>query len=284
MTSKSDMVRSSRPGTLAGRVAIVTGGGNGIGAATVRKFASEGAAVVVNDLDCELAEGLVEEIVEAGGKAAACVGDVTAADFAERCVRTAIEELGGLDIVVNNAGYARHGMLQNTGDDIWDAMIAVHLTAPFRLLRAAVPHFRDSARSERELGQSRQRKVVNVSSGSIKGVMGHSGYASGKAGLLGLTTTAARELGPFGVNVNAVAFGLIETRINAPLAEGEDRNAEIAGAAIRMGMPADRFQQVASGNMLGRAGTPEEAAGAIYLLCLPESDFITGQCLWVAGG
>jgi 3-oxoacyl-[acyl-carrier protein] reductase len=281
----ADLPGKSHPaGTLAGRTAIVTGAGNGIGAATVRRFAAEGAAIVVNDLDPLATERLVAEISGAGGRALACPGDVTAEGFAERCVAAAIEGFGGLDIIVNNAGYARHGMVQNTTDDIWDAMIAVHLTAPFRLIRAAAPFLRDAYRREAAAGTVRRRKIVNVSSGSINGVVGHAGYASGKAGLLGLTTTVASELGPFAVNVNAVAFGVIETRINAPLGAGEQRTTEIGGANIIMGMSPDRFAQVASSNMLQRAGTPEEAAGAIYLLCLPESDFITGQCLFVNGG
>jgi 3-oxoacyl-[acyl-carrier protein] reductase len=281
----ADLTSKSHPaGTLAGRIAIVTGAGNGIGAATVRRFAAEGAAIVINDLDPVATDRLVDEIVGAGGQALACAGDVTEDGFAERCVARATEGFGGLDIIVNNAGYARHGMIQNTTDEIWDAMIAVHLTAPFRLLRAAAPFLREAYRREAAAGSVRHRKIVNVSSGSIRGVPGHSGYASGKAGLVGLTTTIARELGPFAVNVNAVAFGVIETRINAPLSEGEQRSTEIGGANIVMGLSRDRFAEIASSNMLGRAGTPEDAAGAIYLLCLPESDFINGQCLFVNGG
>ena len=271
-------------GKLAGRTALVTGAGNGIGAALVRKLAAEGAAVVLGDLDGAAISAIAAEIIAGGGRAIAHAGDVTDPAFPQAIVAAALSAFGGIDIIVNNAGYARHGMIQNTPDDLWEAMLAVHLTAPFRLLRAAAPHIREAHARERAEGGVHHRKVVNVSSGSIAGVVGHSGYASAKAGLLGLTTTLAKEWGRYAVNVNAVAFGLIETRMSSPLAEGETRNAEIGGATVVMGMDRTRFNQVAGRNALGRAGTPEEAAGAIFLLCLPEADYISGQCLTVNGG
>ncbi|MDO7842239.1 SDR family NAD(P)-dependent oxidoreductase [Sphingomonas immobilis] len=268
---------------LAGRVAIVSGSGNGIGRAAALKLASAGAAVVINDLDPAAAQAVADEIVAGGGRALACAGNVVEPGFAERFVAAAIDGLGGLDIIVNNAGYARHGMVQNTPDELFDAMIDVHLTAPFRLLRAAAPFIRSAAKREAAAGGGHHRKVVNVSSGSIRGAIGHSGYAAGKMGLVGLTNVIASEWGPSRVNVNAVAFGLIRTRMNAPLAEGETRNETVLGAPVVMGMTPERFADVESRNHFGRAGTPEEAAGAIYLFCTPESDFITGQLIYVSG-
>ena len=269
---------------FSGKSALITGSARGIGKALAVKLAAEGAGVVINDIDGEPVAETVAEIIAMGGKAAACAGDVTDPAFADRFVQTALDHFGDIDIIVNNAGYATHAMIQNATDDQFMGMLDVHLVAPFRVLRAAAPHIRERAKAEAAAGQVKHRKVVNVSSGATRGTAGHSGYAAGKSGLIGLTNVVAREWGRFSVNVNAVAFGLIRTRFNAPLAEGEERILDIKNTKVVMGMSAERFAEVESGNALGRAGTPEEAAGAIYLLCCPESDFITGQTIWVTGG
>ena len=266
---------------IKGRKAIVCAASKGLGKGCAMALAQEGVELVINARTKADLEATAAEIMKKTGvKVTPIAVDVTT-EAGRKMVLDACPEP---DIIVNNAGYARHGMIQNTPDDLWEAMLAVHLTAPFRLLRAAAPHIREAHARERAEGGVHHRKVVNVSSGSIAGVVGHSGYASAKAGLLGLTTTLAKEWGRYAVNVNAVAFGLIETRMSSPLAEGETRNAEIGGATVVMGMDRTRFNQVAGRNALGRAGTPEEAAGAIFLLCLPEADYISGQCLTVNGG
>lgn len=271
-------------GKLAGKVAIVSGAGRGIGRAVARRLAGEGARVVVNDLDAAPAERTVAEIVAAGGQAVACVGSVTAADFAERFVRTALDHFGGLDIIINNAGYTWDNVVQKMSDEQWQAMLDVHLTAPFRILRAAADHFRAAAKTETAAGQENFRKVVNVS--SIAGVGGNAGqinYAAAKAGIVGLTRTLAKEWGRYRVNVNCVAFGLINTRLTSAPAGG-GATLEIEGRRIEAGVNPDLLRQMEAMIPLGRGGTPEEAAGAIVMLCYPEADYVSGELLVCAGG
>ncbi|MFC4587064.1 SDR family NAD(P)-dependent oxidoreductase [Sphaerisporangium corydalis] len=262
---------------LTARTAIVSGAGRGIGRAIARKLAGEGAHVVVNDLDPGPAEETAAEIKAGGGSAVACVGDVTEAGFAERFVRTAVESFGGLDIIVNNAGYTWDTVVQKMTDEQWDDILDVHLKAPFRILRAAQPYIRANP-------VGHHRKVVNIS--SISGLGGNAGqanYAAAKAGLVGLTKTLAKEWGRDRVNVNAVAFGLIMTRLTEAPAGG-DAGIEVRGRRIRVGVGAPLLEAMRTSVPLGRAGTPEEAAGAVYLLCLPESDYVSGQVLVCGGG
>jgi len=279
---------------LAGKVALVTGAGRGIGQALAVKLASEGASVVLNDLDAGPA-GETVAAIEAlgngrGGAAAVCLGDVTTDDFAERFVATAVERFGGIDIIVNNAGYTWDTVIQKQSDPQWEAMLAVHLTAPFRILRAASEFIRTAAKQEAEAGTPVHRKVVNVS--SVSGICGNAGqvnYAAAKAGVVGLTKALAKEWGRYRVNVNCVAFGLIDTRLTQPWGETDPVVAmpgsnEKPGAEIRVGMPEDAHDAIVAATPLGRAGTPEDAANAIYLFCTPESDFITGQLVMVTGG
>jgi 3-oxoacyl-[acyl-carrier protein] reductase len=270
---------------LDGRAALVTGAGRGIGAALARKLAAEGAAVLATDLDPDPLAAVVSEIGEHGGRAVAMPGDVTAPDFAARALRRAVEELGGLDILVNNAGYIWNTTIQNTTDEQWDAMLDVHLRAPFRILRVAAEYFRDQSRRElEEDGAMRRRKVVNIS--SLSGLGGEPtqvAYASAKAGVVGLTKSLAKAWGRYGVNVNCVAFGYIETR----LTQGwEERPAtiEVKGRELKVGFPRQLVEAQRARIPLGRPGTPEEGAGAVYLLCLPEADYITGHVLVCDGG
>lgn len=268
---------------LAGKVALVTGSGRGIGRAIALKFASEGARVVVNDLDAGPAEDLVAAIREAGGQATACIGSVTAPDFAERFVGTAVSEFQGLDIVVNNAGYTWDNVIQKMDDAQWYAMIDCHLTAPFRILRAAYPVLRDQHKADTAAGRRAVRKVVNIS--SVAGLFGNAGqvnYAAAKAGILGMTQTLAKEWGRIAVTVNAVAYGLIKTRLTGNAADGA--SASIDGRDIKVGVNPDLLAAMERGIPLGRGGTPEEAAGAVFLLCLPESDYVSGQTLMCSGG
>ena len=268
---------------LEGKVALITGSGRGIGRSIALKLASEGASIVVNDLDAEPAEETVQAIREAGGQAVACVGSVTAPDFAERFVGTAVSEYKGLDIVVNNAGYTWDNVIQKMSDEQWYAMIDCHLTAPFRILRAAQPIISKLAKAEKEAGNRIVRKVVNIS--SVAGLFGNAGqanYATAKAGIVGMTQTLAKEWGRMNVTVNCVAYGFIKTRLTVSAAG--DATANIDGREIKVGVNPDLMAAMERSIPLGRGGSPEEAAGAVYLFCIPESDYVSGQTLMCSGG
>ncbi|MGE8629301.1 SDR family NAD(P)-dependent oxidoreductase [Achromobacter denitrificans] len=269
---------------LTGKSAIVTGSGRGIGREVALKLASEGASVVVNDLDADPAHEVVERIRALGGVAVPCVGSVTATDFAERVVGTAVEQFGGIDIVVNNAGYTWDNVIQKMTDEQWYAILDCHLTAPFRILRAAYPVISAAAKAEAAEGREVFRKVVNISSIAAGGNVGQSNYSTAKSGILGLTKTLAREWGRLKVNVNAVAFGHIETRLTAPLTGAESKTVNIEGREIRVGIGEALIEQSKKFIPLGRPGTAVEAAGAVYLFCQPESDYVSGQVLVCGGG
>ncbi|AMO24415.1 3-oxoacyl-[acyl-carrier-protein] reductase [Ramlibacter solisilvae] len=271
-------------GKLEGKVALISGSGRGIGQAVALKLASEGASVVINDLDAAPADETVAQIKAAGSKAVACVGSVTAPDFAERFVKTAIENFGGLDIIVNNAGYTWDNVLQKMTDEQWYAMIDVHLTAPFRILRAASGFIREAVKAETEAGKQVFRKVVNIS--SIAGVGGNAGqanYAAAKAGIIGLTRTMAKEWGRYKVNVNCVAYGLINTRLTSAPADGSSE-IDVEGKKIKTGVNPDLLKAMEAMIPLGRGGTPEEAAGAVAMFCYPESNYVSGELLVCGGG
>jgi 3-oxoacyl-[acyl-carrier protein] reductase len=271
-------------GTLEGKAALVTGAGRGIGAALARKLAAEGARVVGTDLDREPLDRVVAEIESAGGAAIALAGDVTAPAFAREALDSVVAAFGGLDILVNNAGYVWNTTIQNTTDEQWDAMLDVHLTAPFRLLRVAAEYFRDQNKREAEEGEVRRRKVVNIS--SLSGLGGEPtqvAYATAKAGVVGLTKSLAKAWGRYGVNVNCVAFGFIETRLTQSW-EGEPATIDVKGRKLKVGFDRRVADTIGARIPLGRAGRAEEGAGAVYLLCLPEADYITGQCLVCDGG
>lgn len=270
--------------TLEGKVAIVSGSGRGIGRAIAMKLASEGAKVVVNDLDAGPAEQTVADIKAAGGMALACAGSVTPDGFAEKFVKTAIDGFGGLDIIINNAGYTWDNVVQKMTDEQWNAIIDVHLTAPFKILRAASEFIRVASRKEAEAGQEVFRKVVNIS--SIAGTGGNAGqanYSAGKAGIIGLTKALSKEWGRYKVNVNAVAFGMIKTRLTEAPASG-DASIDVEGRKIKVGVNPELLEMMERTIPLGRGGTPEEAAGSVYLLCIPESNYVSGQTLICGGG
>jgi 3-oxoacyl-[acyl-carrier protein] reductase len=270
---------------LEGKVALVTGSGRGIGRSVARKLASEGARVVVNDLDEAPCNETVKEICDAGGLAVACTGSVTDPTFAERFVATALREFNGLDIVINNAGYTWDNVIQKMSDEQFQAMLDVHVTAPFRILRAASGPIRQFVREETESGREVFRKVVNIS--SIAGLSGNPGqvnYAAGKAALVGITKTLCKEWGRYKVNVNCVAFGLIKSRLTQPLS-GTTNMIDIEGHKIPVGMQATLLNAFERQLIpLGRAGTPDEAANGVYLFCIPESDYISGEVVTVGGG
>jgi len=267
-------------GVLDGKAAIVTGSARGIGRATAELLAEHGAKVLINDLDGDVAEEASGQI---GGETVAFAGDLTADGVPDKMVETAVEAFGQLDIIVNNAGYTFDGPIHKMSDEQFQAMIDIHNVVPFRVLRAAAPHLREPAKKEREEGREVFRKIVNVS--SISGTMGNAGqvnYSSGKAGVVGLTKTLAKEWGQFKINVNAVAFGYIETRLTASKEEGNKM--EVGGKEIQLGIP-DNLRQMAPMLIpLGRPGSPEEAAGGVFFLCSPWSNFVHGQVLNVTGG
>jgi 3-oxoacyl-[acyl-carrier protein] reductase len=267
-------------GILDDRVAIVSGSARGIGRATAQLLSEHGARVVVNDLDAGLAR---EAAASLPGETALHTGDLTAEGAPEALVATAIDAWGRLDIVVNNAGYTLDAPLHKLSDDWFRRMLDIHLVVPFRVIRAAAPHLREPAKLERERGEEVFRKIVNVS--SISGTMGNAGqanYAAGKSGIVGLTKTLAKEWGQFKVNVNAVAFGFIDTRLTA--SKVQENVMEIDGETVQLGIP-DPLRELAPALIpLGRPGTPEEAAGGVFFLCSPWSNYVHGQVLNVTGG
>ncbi|MCS7475820.1 SDR family NAD(P)-dependent oxidoreductase [Umezawaea endophytica] len=269
---------------LQDRTAIVTGSGRGIGREIALKLAREGANVVVNDVDAEPAADTVAAIVGAGGHAVACVGSVTEDGFAERFVRTAVESFGGLDIIVNNAGYTWDNVIQKMTDDQWRAIVDVHLMAPFRILRAAQPVISAAAKAEAaSTGRARARKVVNIASvAGLAGNAGQANYAAAKAGVTGLGRTLAKEWGRYNVTVNTVAFGLIQTRLTE--ASAGEREIDVDGRRVKVGVNPAILEAAASLIPLGRAGTPVEAANAVFLFCTEESDYISGETVVCGGG
>jgi 3-oxoacyl-[acyl-carrier protein] reductase len=267
-------------GVLDGKAAIVTGSARGIGRATAELLAEQGAQVLINDLDGDIAEQSASEI---GGETVAFAGDLTKDGVPDELVKKAVDAFGKLDIVVNNAGYTWDGPIHKMADDQFQAMLDIHTVVPFRVLRAAAPHLREPAKKEREEGQEVFRKVVNVS--SISGTMGNAGqanYSSGKSAVVGLTKTLAKEWGQFKINVNAVAFGFVETRLTASKEEGG--KFEKDGQEIQLGIPEQMRQMAAMLIPIGRPATPEEAAGGIFFLCSPWSNYVHGQVLNVTGG
>ncbi len=267
-------------GVLDDKVAIVTGSARGIGKATAELLSEQGAKVVVNDLDGDVAKETADAIA---GETAVYGGDLTAEGAPEALVQTALDAWGRIDIIVNNAGYTLDAPIHKMSDDWFQRMLDIHLVVPFRVIRAAAPHLREPAKVEREEGREVFRKIVNVS--SISGTMGNAGqanYSAGKAGVVGLTKTMAKEWGQFKVNVNAVAFGYIETRLTA--SKDDSNVAEIGGEKVQLGIP-DQMRGMASMLIpLGRPGTPQEAAGGVFFLCSPWSNFVHGQVLNITGG
>ena len=267
-------------GVLDGKAAIVTGSARGIGRATAELLAEHGANVMINDLDGDVANHAAGEIA---GETATFAGDLTKDGVCDKLVETAADAFGRIDIIVNNAGYTWDGPIHKMSDEQFQAMLDIHNVVPFRVLRAAAPHLREPAKKEREAGEEVFRKVVNVS--SVSGTMGNAGqanYASGKSGVVGLTKTLAKEWGQFKINVNAVAFGFVDTRLTA--AKESTNTFEKDGQEIALGIPEQMREMASMLIPLGRSATPEEAAGGVFFLCSPWSNYVHGQVLNVTGG
>ena len=267
-------------GVLDDKVAIVTGSARGIGRATAELLSEHGAKVIINDLDTDLAEQAASEI---SGETAVYGGDLTKEGAPDALVQTALDAWGKIDIIVNNAGYTIDAPIHKMTDEHFQAMIDIHTVVPFRVLRAAAPHLREPAKQERDEGKEVFRKVVNVSSTSgTFGNPGQANYAAAKAGVVGLTKTLAKEWGQFKINVNAVAFGWIETRLTAT--KDASNTMEIDGQTVQLGIP-EQMRSVAPMLIpIGRPGTPAEAAGGVFFLCSPWSNFVHGQVLNITGG
>ena len=267
-------------GLLDGKSAIVTGSARGIGRATAELFIQEGARVLINDIDGDVAEQAAGEIE---GETAVFAGDLTDPSVPDELVKKAVDEFGEVDILVNNAGYTWDGVAHKMTDEQFQAMLDIHTVAPFRLARAIAPHWREAAKAEKAENVERFRKLVNIS--SISGTMGNAGqvnYSAGKAAIVGMTKTLAKEWGGFKINVNAVAFGFVETRLTQ--AKEKEESIERDGEKIELGIPEQMRGMAAMIIPLGRPAQPEEAAGPVLFLCSEHSNYVHGQVLNVTGG
>jgi 3-oxoacyl-[acyl-carrier protein] reductase len=265
---------------LDGRVAIVTGSARGIGRATAELLCEHGAKVLINDLDGDVAEQASTEIA---GETLVFSGDLTKPGVPEELVKKVIDEWGQVDILVNNAGYTLDAPVHKMSDDWFQRMLDIHTVVPFRMIRAVAPHMREPAKRERDEGREVFRKIVNVS--SISGTMGNAGqanYSAGKSAVVGMTKTVAKEWGQFKINVNAVAFGFIETRLTA--SKEESNTMEIDGEKVQLGIPEQLRGMISMLIPLQRPGTPQEAAGGVFFLCSPWSNYVHGQVLNITGG
>jgi 3-oxoacyl-[acyl-carrier protein] reductase len=268
-------------GLLDGKSAIVTGSARGIGRATAELFASQGAKVLINDLDGDVAEQAAGEI---DGETAVFAGDLTKPETADELVAAAVEAFGSVDIAVNNAGYTWDGVVHRMTDEQFQAMLEIHTAVPFRVTRALAPHWREAAKAEAAEGKEVFRKLINVS--SISGTMGNAGqanYSAAKAGVVGLTKTLAKEWGQFKINVNAVAFGFVETRLTGAKEAGKKMTAP-GGEEIELGIPEQMRAMATMVIPLGRPAQPEEAAGPVLFLASGLADYVHGQILNVTGG
>ena len=266
------------------QVVVITGSGRGIGAAAAKLFAQHGAKVVVTDLDAEPTEATVKEIQDAGGEAIGFPGDVTDPAFPDALLKATIDAFGKINVLVNNAGYTWDGMLHKMTDEQWDAIIAVHNTAPFRLIRACAPYMREAAKKETAAGGPRENRcIVNISSTSgLHGNIGQANYSTAKMGIVGLTKNVAKEWGAFGIRCNAVAFGFIETRLTNAKELGA--SLKVGDTEVALGIPEGMRERATTSNPMGRPGTPEEGAGGILMMASPLAAYVTGHCLEVTGG
>ena len=269
-------------GLLDGKTAIITGSARGIGRATADLFVKEGAQVTINDIDGDIAEQAAGEIQ---GETVAVSGDLTKPGACDEVVQKTIDAFGKVDILVNNAGYTWDGVAHKMTDEQFQAMLDIHTVVPFRMCRAVAPHMRDPAKAERDRGEEVFRKIINIT--SVSGTMGNAGqvnYSSGKAGVTGLTKTLAKEWGQFKININAVAFGFVETRLTQAKEKGETMKAGESGPEVAIGIPEQMRTMASMLIPLGRPAQPEEAAAPVLFLASPLSNYVHGQVINVTGG
>ncbi|GAA5982533.1 hypothetical protein JCM5350_006104 [Sporobolomyces pararoseus] len=272
-------------GLLAGEVSIITGAAQGIGKETALLFAREGSKVVVSDLDEKKAQLVADEIKKNGGEAIVVAGDVTANGFAKKLIEETVKAFGGINHIVNNAGFTFDKMLHTTTDDVFRLMLEVHNVAPFQIVREAAPYMRGKKPED----VKKNKSITNISSTSgLHGNVGQANYATAKAGIIGLTKTIAKEWGVFGVRANTCAFGYVTTRLTAAKELGEAITLP-NGEKVALGIPGrgkgaqtdgDRIPDIP----LGRAGSPQEAASAVLFLASPLASYCSGICLEVTGG
>src|SRR3954453_17989434 len=267
-------------GLLDGKAAIITGSARGIGRATAELFVSEGAKVLINEIAADVAEQAAGEIQ---GETAVHAGDLTAEGACDELVAKAQEAFGAVDILVNNAGYTDDAVVHRMTDEQFQAMLDIHTIVPFRMIRALAPGWRDAAKAEAADGNEVFRKIVNIT--SISGTMGNAGqanYSAAKAGGTGLPKSLAKEWGQFKINVNAVAFGFVETRLTQAKEKGE--KLETHGQEVDLGIPEQMRAMASMMIPLGRPAQPTEAAGPVLFLCSPLANYIHGQIINVTGG
>jgi 3-oxoacyl-[acyl-carrier protein] reductase len=266
MTSPQRVPTGERP--LEGRVALVTGAARGIGRAIAERLAVQGAAVCITDSDAGPVGDAARELEASGHRVVAVSGNVADLDHSREAAESAAEQLGGLHILVNNAGLTRDALIHKMGDAEWDLVQDVVLRGTFNFIRAVAPWFRDRERSA-------PRRIVNVASVSgIYGSVGNANYSAAKAGVIGLTRSVAREWARYGVTVNAVAPGYVETRLTAVRTGPDDA----------FGIPGDVREALLARIPVGRGGTPEDIAYAVAFFCSPDAGYVTGQVLEIDGG
>jgi 3-oxoacyl-[acyl-carrier protein] reductase len=262
---------------LADKVAIVTGSGRGIGRATAVRLAASGARIVINDLDDEPAQEAAAAVRQTGGEVTVVLGSVAKPETAQALAEAAVNKWGRLDVLVNNAGITRDAMVQRMTDDQFTLVLDVIVRGSFNCIRAAAPYMRDAGKNDLKAGRRVHRKIVNVSSiAGIHGAVGNVNYATAKAAVIGMTKAVAKEWAPFMINCNAVAPGIIDTRMTAARDDSK--------GAGPLGIPVEVRDQIIKKIPIGRIGTPEDVANAIEFFSSPASDFITGEVLQIHGG
>jgi len=278
-TASPASTAASPDGLLAGKAAIVTGAAHGVGRAVAELLTEHGASVLLADVDEAALRSALRDL---GGSTVTLAADLAGPAAPATVVAAAIESFGGLDIIVNNAGYNLNARFAQMSDDTWEQMLAIHVSAPFRLLRAAAPHLAAAAERDQASGREVFRKVVNVSSIAVMGSAFQANYAAAKAAVVGLTKSLAKEWGSLRVNVNAVAFGSVDTRLTRP--RTPDNVLQAGPAPVQLGLSPRLVEEAAATIPFGRIATAREAAGGVFLLCTPWSDWITGQLIMVSGG